>query len=88
MISGDIEGAVGEFTLGQQEVFREIFTLQSDKLAQIAAEMQDIEMIYMKHDTAEYRIKRDLNFNGTPETITFYIYFDRDADGVWRIRDF
>jgi hypothetical protein len=88
IMAGGIEGAVQEFTFGQQQIFREIFTITKDKLAQMALDMQDIELIYQKNDTSEYRIKRDVIFKGSPETITFYIYFQRGADGIWRIRDF
>ncbi|MFW2367061.1 MAG: putative Ig domain-containing protein [Desulforhopalus sp.] len=88
MAIGDIEETVKEFTLGQRGIFREILTVQSGKLSQIAAEMQDIEFIDQKNNTAEYRIRRDLVFQGSHETITFYIYFDREVDGIWRIRDF
>jgi hypothetical protein len=88
MVAGDIDGAVQEFTFGQQQTFRDIFTITEDQLAQMALDMQEIELIYQKNDTAEYRIRRAVLFKGSPETITFYIYFLKGADGIWRIRDF
>lgn len=88
MIAGDIEGAVQEFTYGQRKVFREIFTITEATLEQLAVDMQDIELIYQKNDTAKYRIRREVVFDGVPETVTFYIYFQREVDGIWRIRDF
>ena len=88
MIAGNIDGAVHEFTYGQRQVFQEIFTIAQDRLPQIALDMQGIELIHQKNDTAEYRINRDVIYKGSPETITFYIYFQREADGIWRIRDF
>jgi hypothetical protein len=88
MTAGSIEGAVQEFTFGQREIFQEIFTITAYRLAQIALDMQPIEMIYQKNDTAEYRIRKDIIFKGTPETVTSYIYFQRERDGIWRIRDF
>ena len=88
LVAGNVEEAVEYFTLHQQQVFREIFTVTQDNLAQMAIEMQEIELVYQKNETAEYRIKRDVMFNGVPETITFYIYFQKGADGIWRIRDF
>ena len=77
MIAGNIEEAVQEFTYGQRDVFRDIFPIVESQLSQMATEMQDIQLIYQKNDTAEYRIRRDVIFNGSPETITFYIYFQR-----------
>jgi hypothetical protein len=88
MSAQDIEGAIGYFTYGQRDTFREIYTLAQDKLAEIALNMQNIELIYQLNDTAEYRIYRDIIFNGQPETVAFYIYFQREGDGIWRIRDY
>jgi hypothetical protein len=88
MIAGDIEDAVGYFSWWQQETFREILTILGGQMSQIGQDMQNIEMIHQKNNTAEYRIRREVIFNGAPETITFYIYFERDFDGIWRIRDF
>ena len=88
MVAGDIDAAVKLFTPAQQQTFRKIFTLKMDSLAQIANGMQDIEMIYQKNNTAEYRIKKEMLFKGVLETITFNIYFDQGVDGIWRIRDF
>ncbi|MCI5207552.1 MAG: hypothetical protein D3910_01885 [Candidatus Electrothrix sp. ATG2] len=88
LINGDSAGALEEFTLGQRELFQEIFTAAEGDLAQMALDMQDIELIYQKNDTAEYRIRRDIIFKESPKTVTFYIYFQRERDGIWRIRDF
>jgi hypothetical protein len=88
MAAQDVEGAIGYFTYGQRDTFREIYTLSQDKLAEIALNMQNIELIYQLNDTAEYRIYRDIIFNGQPETVAFYIYFQREGDGIWRIRDY
>ncbi|MFH7320184.1 fibronectin type III domain-containing protein [Desulfurivibrio sp. D14AmB] len=88
LIAGDIDTAVEHFSLWQQDTFREIFTIMKAELPQIAQEMQDIEMIHQKNNTAEYRIRREVVFRGEPEIVTFYIYFEKGVDGIWRIRDF
>ena len=88
MIAGDVDLAVEQFIHGQREVFREIFTALQSHTEQMALEMQDIEFVYQKSTTAEYRIHRDIQHNGQNETVTYYIYFDREGDGLWRIRDF
>lgn len=88
MIADDVEKAVSYFTEGQQETFRDIYTKALPQLPQIAAEMQEIEMIYQKNDTAEYRLKKDIVWKGNPTTVTFYVYFQKDSDGIWRIRDY
>ena len=88
LIAGDSAGALEEFTFGQRELFQEIFTAAEGDLAQMALDMQDIELIYQKNDTAKYRIKKEMVINEVTELITFYIYFQRERDGIWRIRDF
>ncbi|HID70809.1 MAG TPA: hypothetical protein EYP35_10240 [Desulfobacterales bacterium] len=88
LIAEDIEQAVQQFTYGQQEIFREIFTVMQSQMGQIALDMQEIEFVYQKNDTAEYRIQRNIQLNGQTETVTYYIYFDQEGDGLWRIRDF
>ena len=45
-------------------------------------------MIYLKDHVAKYRINRALNIDGTPQTITFYIYFVKDDNGIWKIQQF
>ena len=88
MSTGDVQAAVQHFDYAQQSVFQEIFTITQADMAQMAADMQPIELIYQQNNTAEYRINRDIVFKGNPETVAFYIYFQRGADGIWRIWDF
>ena len=73
---------------GKRAGVRKTITVQFVVKIRVGIEMQDIQFIYQKNNTAEYRIRRDIVFKGSPETITFYIYFDREVDGIWRIRDF
>jgi len=88
MRAGDIEGAVSYFAYDQQETFRQIYTLVAGELAQIATDMQSIEMIYQKNDVAEYRLRKDIIFKGEPLSATFYVYFQKEPDGIWRIWDY
>lgn len=88
MAAGNIEEAVNYFTYSQRQTFTELYTLVHTELPRIAADMQGIELIYQKNDTAEYRLNKDVNFNGSPMTVSFYVYFQKEADGIWRIRDY
>ncbi|MCW5203872.1 hypothetical protein VU12_13155 [Desulfobulbus sp. US4] len=89
LIAGDAEKALGYFTYGQRRVFQEIFSSAGKEgLAHMARDMQDIELISQKNDTAKYRIRKEMNFKGKTETITSHIYFQKERDGIWRIRDF
>ena len=88
MIAGDIEGAVSYFAFGQQETCRQVYGLVEQELPQIATDMQPIEIIYQKNNRAEYRLRKDIVFKGEPVTVTFYVYFQREPDGIWRIWDY
>ncbi len=84
----DIANALDVFLESSREVYQQAFSALLDKLPQIISAMQDIEMIYLKDHVAKYRINRALNIDGTPQTITFYIYFVKDDNGIWRIQQF
>src|SRR3972149_523111 len=84
LTTGDVEGAVRYFADNSKERYRTIFTAIQDKISNIAANMQGIQLIYLKNNIAKYRIKR----SETMGEITYYIYFELDENGIWRIRQF
>ena len=82
--SGDITTTLTYFAEGSQERYQGIFTALQDNLAEIAANMQEIGLIYIKDGIAKYRIRRQEESG----EITYYIYFQLDKDGLWKIRQF
>jgi hypothetical protein len=82
--SGDITTTLKYFAEGSQERYQGIFTALQDNLAEIAANMQEIGLIYVKDGIAKYRIRRQEEAG----EITYYIYFQLDKDGLWKIRQF
>lgn len=42
-------------------------------------------MIYAREGRAKYRIYREQLVDDTPTTLTFYIYFVKDENGLWKI---
>jgi sugar lactone lactonase YvrE len=78
---GDIEGALTYFSEASQDRYREIFTLLQAELPQIANQMQDIHLISIRGDVAEYIIVREED--GTE--MGYFIYFIKDEDGNWKI---
>jgi len=82
--SGDITTTLKYFAEGAQERYQGIFTALQDNLAEIAASMQEIKLIYVKDGVAKYRIRRQEDAG----EITYYIYFQLDKDGLWKIRQF
>ncbi len=45
-------------------------------------------MIYAKDKRVKYRVNRQHDINGTPVTITYYIYFVKNRQGIWQIEQF
>ncbi|MBU0730157.1 MAG: FG-GAP repeat protein [Proteobacteria bacterium] len=84
----DVEGAVSYFAGVNTETFREIYTLIQEQLQAVASEMQEIEMIKLQGRKAEYRIKKNMIYGGQPRTITFYLYFIKESNGLWKILDY
>jgi hypothetical protein len=85
---GDIEDALNYFAYDSKEKYRRTFTRLQDKNQTIVSNMQNIELIYLKEDIAKYRIRREQVFEGQTRTITYYIYFTKNRDGIWQIEQF
>ena len=81
---GKVEKALLYFTQGSKERYRGIFTAISNQLPDIVRNMQEIRLIYMKDGVAKYRIRRIENAG----EVTYYIYFEVDENGLWRLRQF
>jgi hypothetical protein len=84
----DVESGVSYFFDYSKETYRQAFNIIIDDLPQIISDMQNVELIYLTEDVAKYRINRVQDIDGTQQTITYYIYFAKDADGIWKIDKF
>ena len=84
----DIIGGLDFFLEFSKEIYEQAFTIILDELPQIVSAMQDIEMIFLIDHVAKYRINRVHEIDGIPQTITYYIYFAKDANGIWKIDRF
>jgi hypothetical protein len=84
LVNKDVEKAVSYFTDWTKERYSGIFTALGDRLPQVAQDMQDIRMIYLRNGVAKYRIRR---IEAAGE-ITYYIYFVKDDNGLWKISTF
>ncbi len=83
--TGNVEGAVQHFSETSREKYRTAFNSLSGSLSQIASDMGNIELIYSSNSVAKYRMYRPHDINGEIVDITYYIYFQIDSDGLWRI---
>jgi DNA-binding beta-propeller fold protein YncE len=68
-----------------RQLYSDIYTAFFDQLPQHAQEMQDIQLVYAKNNTAKYRLRENELYGGSMETISYYIYFVIDKDGLWKI---
>ncbi len=88
MASQNIEQAVGCFLSDTQKDYRDIFNALTDTLPQIVQGMQEIEPVYYEENGAQYRIKRHEVIQGSEYDMTYYIYFMKDENGIWKILRF
>ena len=84
----DIEGALAFFTPPARDRFRALFALVGARIAQIAADMQDIELVYVLDGRAKYRLPRTQLYAGQLTTLTYYVYFVQDDAGLWSVESF
>jgi hypothetical protein len=85
LTSRDIPVAVSLFADATKPLYNEIYTTLNDRLPAIAAAMQPIELVSIEDDVAIYRIRKNEFYNGSTLTITYYLYFAKDDQGVWKI---
>ena len=88
LVRGDIDAAVSFFSEPRQDRYRAVFTALSGQIAQIAQDMQDIELMAAVDGIAQFRIRRLQFYGGQWRTFTYYIRFIQDGSGVWNIDSF
>lgn len=84
----DVEGAIECFDRRTKEKYRAILGALIDQLPEIAANMREIRLVNLKNRVAEYRVSRTETIEGQAKEITYFIYFLKGADGLWRIESF
>lgn len=82
MINKDVSKAASYFTDWTKERYLGILAALGDRLPQVAQDMQNIRMIYLRAGVVKYRIRR---MEAAGE-ITYYIYFVKDENGLWKIQ--
>ena len=83
--NGDIEGALSCFAEDYQQLYRNLFTNLSAQMPQVAKDMAEIQLVSVKDNTAKYRINKDISYADQTITVTYHIYFAKDASGMWKI---
>jgi len=86
LVDGDIEKALTYHHEIERADYETIYNLLGTSALQIkASEMQNIELVFIEGERAKYRIRRDNTFKGEIVTMTYYIYFSKDENGLWVI---
>jgi hypothetical protein len=86
--SQNVPGALKGFSGAAQNKYGRILTTLNNRLPSMAANMQDIKLVSVAGDVAKYRISRMENIDGQQREITYFIYFIKDANGLWKIESF
>ena len=81
---GNINEALNYFIEDSKEEYQEIFELLASQLPALVSAMGEINMVEVKGNMAEYHIKR---FQRGLD-ISYFIYFIKDGNGIWRISSF
>lgn len=81
---GNISEALNYFITDSREEYQEIFELLAPQLPALVSGMREISMVEITGNMAEYYIKR---FQRGVD-ISYFIYFMKDNDGIWRTSSF
>ncbi len=84
----DVEGGVSYMLERSQDKYRDALNAIIVDLPQLFNNTENIEMIYARKNRIKYRINRLHDIEGTPVNITYYIYFIKNKDGIWKIEQF
>jgi hypothetical protein len=88
LVTNDIERALVFFTPEQRGRYRTLFTVLGGQIAQIAAGMEDIQLLTVLENRAKYALNRTEVYGGEAVTLTYYVYFIQNATGLWSIEEF
>ncbi len=81
---GDIAGALNHFSEGTRPMFEYNFNLLSAHMNEIIAGMQSIALVKIQEGRAEYNLVGEQ----AGHVFSFYLLFQKTADGTWRIVNF
>jgi hypothetical protein len=70
---------------GSKELYQDMYSELAAELPGVVSSMSPPELVFTRGGYAKYRTTRTQNINGKSVTITYYIYFVQDSDGLWRI---
>ena len=85
LANNDIQGALFYFDDDQKHLYSDIFAALRHNLPEIAAAMNDIEMVVIRDNFALYQIRKDENYGGDDIVANYNVYFIKTPEGFWKI---
>jgi len=86
--AGNAAAALSHIVSDARDAYAVVFNALGSELSLLGADMPAIQPVYFDEDFAKYRLRRQQRVGGTIMTITHYIYFGVDTDGIWRLHSF
>jgi len=85
LLNNDIEAAVKDISSQTRSNYRDIFgSLTTGHRADLASELGDIQLIKMRGSGVEY----DIHTTRNGRISSFFLFFEVDGDGRWKIANF
>ena len=88
LLASDIDTALSFHLEKFHGKYSYIYNALGSQLSVHAQAMQPISPVYMRGDYAKYRIIQAHDVNGQTVNITYYVYFMKNADGIWQIEKY
>jgi hypothetical protein len=86
--AGNVSQALAQIVARAREGYATLFNSLGDRISEFGTEMPPIQRVYLEGTYAKYRLQRQEQVDGTAMTITYYVYFSIDNDGIWRVQSF
>ncbi len=82
--AGDVPGALKDFDPGNKPIFEYSLNLLQDHLGEVVAGMKNITLVKATETQAEYNLVGEQN----GQEYSFYLVFEKDGRGIWRLNFF
>lgn len=81
----DMEKALTFIAIQSVEHYRKLFAAFEGRLPEMARELHDIRPVYIKNNSAKYRMRRSELYGGRMAELDYNVYFVVDGNGMWKI---
>ncbi len=88
LIAGYIEKALTHHHGRHHEKYDAIYRALGSDLPSLALQMKEISPVVFTEGRAKYRVHQDHNIDGQIVTVTYYVYFSKDENGLWKLEKY